>query len=168
MPPRIAALTALWLSAVAVAADPPAVVELFEDDAAGLIPKLTMGGIGGSEDVRVAAETADVFAGKAALRVAASQRFSRDIMGWDFAIAEKPRAGEYRYLRFAWKKLDAGPLMVQFHTRKPVADWVIRYHAGTDPPPWAAKVVSPTAPREWAVVTRDLFADFGAVTVGGV
>jgi hypothetical protein len=127
-----------------------------------------MGGIGGGEQVKVEAETADVFSGKAALRVAASQRFSPDIMGWDFAVAEKPAAGEYRYLRFAWKKLDAGPLMVQFHTRKPVADWVVRYHAGTDPPPWAAKVVAPAAPPEWAVVTRDLFADFGAVTLGGV
>jgi hypothetical protein len=168
MPFRFAIVAALFVPALTVAADPPAVVELFEDDTAGLIPKLTMGGIGGGEDVRVSAETADVFAGKASLRVAASQRFSPDIADWDFAIADKPKPGEFRYLRFAWKKLDGGPLMVQFHTRKPVADWVVRYHVGPDPPPWAAKVVSPTAPPEWAVVTRDLFADFGAVTVGGI
>ena len=29
-------------------------------------------------------------------------------------------------------------------------------------------MVSTTAPREWAVVTRDLFADFGMVTLGGI
>jgi hypothetical protein len=144
------------------------VVELFEDDTAGLIPKLTMGGIGGGENTKVEAETADVFAGKAALRVAASQRFNPDVQGWDFPIAEKPKAGQYRYLRFAWKKLGDGPLMVQFHTRGPKADWYIRYHAGAESPPWQAKVVSPAAPREWAVVTRDLFADFGSVTLGGV
>src|SRR3954468_4831132 len=112
MPPRPTILTLLLLPAVAAAADPPAVVELFEDDTAGLIPRLTMGGIGGGEQVKVEAEAADLFAGKAALRVSASQRFSPDIMGWDFPIAEKPAAGEYRYLRFAWKKIGDGPLMV--------------------------------------------------------
>ena len=162
------AIFALLLPALAAAADPPAVVELFEDDTAGLIPKLTMGGIGGGENTRIEAETADVFAGKTALRVAASQRFSPDVQGWDFPIVEKPKAGEYRYLRFAWKKLGDGPLMVQFHTRGPKPDWYIRYHAGAESPPWEAKVVSTTAPREWAIVTRDLFADFGAVTVGGI
>jgi hypothetical protein len=141
---------------------------LFEDDTAGLIPKLTMGGIGGGENTKVEAETADVFAGKTALRVAASQRFNPDVQGWDFPIAETPKPGEYRYLRFAWKKLGDGPLMVQFHTRGPKPDWYIRYHAGAESPPWQAKVVSPASPREWAVVTRDLFADFGAVTVGGI
>jgi hypothetical protein len=161
------AILALLLPALAVAADPPAVVELFEDDPDGFIPKLTMGGIGGGEASRIEAETADVFSGTRALRVGASQRFSPDITGWDFPIAEKPRPGEYRYLRFAWKKRDEGPLMVQFHTRKPTADWVIRYHAGMNPP-WPAKVVSPAAPADWAVVTCDLFADFGAVTLGGI
>ncbi len=167
MPVRSAILV-LLLPALAAAADPPAVVELFEDDTAGLIPKLTMGGIGGGENTKVEAETADVFAGKAALRVAAPQRFNPDVQGWDFPIAEKPKAGEYRYLRFAWKKLGEGPLMVQFHTRGPKPDWYIRYHAGAESPPWEAKVVSPAAPHEWAVVTRDLFADFGAVRLGGV
>lgn len=161
-------LAALLLSAPAAAADPPAVVELFEDDTAGIIPKLPHGGISGGEDVKIEAETADVFAGAKALRVAAAQRFSPDIKGWDFPISEGPKPGEYRYLRFAWKKLGDGPLMVQFCTRGPSADWHIRYHAGTDPPPWASKVVSATAPRDWAIVTRDLYADFGAVTLGGI
>lgn len=54
-------------------------VELFEDDADTLVPLLTMGGIGGGEDVKVSAETTDVFTGKAALRVAPPQRFSPDV-----------------------------------------------------------------------------------------
>lgn len=160
------AILVLLLPAVAWA-DPPAVVQLFEDDTAALIPLLTMGGIGGGEDVRVEAEAADVFAGRAALRVAAAQRFSPDVKGWDFPIAERPKAGEYRYLRFAWKKLGDGPLMLQFHTRGSPADWVVRYHTGGHPP-WPAKVVAADAPGDWAVVTRDLYADFGAVTLGGV
>jgi hypothetical protein len=163
---RAALLAALLLTAAA-RGDKPAVVELFEDDTAALIPKLTMGGIGGGEDVKIEAETADLFAGKAALRVAASQRFSPDVMGWDFPIVERPKPGEYRYLRFAWKKVGEGPLMIQFHTRGTPADWVVRYHTGGNPP-WPAKVVADAAPADWAVVTRDLFADFGALTLGGV
>ena len=69
--------------AMAIKADDPASLS---DEAAALIPKLTIGGIGGGEDVKIEAETADLFAGKAALRVAASQRFSPDVMGWDFPI----------------------------------------------------------------------------------
>lgn len=148
-------------------AEKPAVVELFEDDADGLIAQLISGGIGGSEDVRAVVETEDVFAGKTALRVAPAQRFHSDIKGWSFPIAEKPKAGEYRYLRFAWKKLGDGPLMLQFHTRLPGQDWCVRYHAGGGPP-WPALEVSPTAPSEWVLQTRDLFKDFGAVTLGGV
>lgn len=166
MPTRRALLAVLLVPALALA-DKPAVAELFEDDADALIPLLTMGGIGGGEDVKVSAETTDVFTGKAALRVAPPQRFNRDVKDWDFPIAETPKAGEYRYLRFAWKKPGGGSLMLQFHTRKPGQDWYIRYHMG-GPPPWESKVLGPAAPADWVVVTRDLFKDFGAVTLGGV
>ena len=110
----------------------------------------------------------DVFAGKAALRVGAMQRFNSAVKDWDFQIAEKPMEGEYRYLRFAWKKIGDGPMMLQFHTRRPNADWNIRYYMGPDAPPWAAKVLAPQAPAEWQVVTCDLFKDFGTVSVSGV
>jgi hypothetical protein len=167
MPFRATAFAAVLLATFARAGEKPAVVELFEDDTAAFIPQLTMGGIGGGEDVKIEAETVDVFAGTKALRVAPAQRFSPDIKGWDYSITQTPKAGEYRYLRFAWKKAGAGPLMIQFHTRGPVADWVIRYQAGPDPP-WPAKVIAPAAPTEWQVVTRDLFADFGALSLGGI
>ena len=88
------ALFAVLLFAAPARADKPAVIELFEDDTAALIPQLIMGGIGGSEDVKVEAEIGDRFAGKAALRVAPSQRFNPDVKGWDFPVAEKPKAGE--------------------------------------------------------------------------
>src|SRR5262245_39040203 len=112
--PLRALIFALMSPSFAFAAEKPSVVELFEDDADGLIPKLTMGGIGGSEQVQITAENIDVFSGKHALRVSPAQRFCPDIPGWAFQIAEKPEAGEYRYLRFAWKKLKPGPIMLQF------------------------------------------------------
>ena len=167
MPSRLIVFVLLFVPAVAVPA-PPAVAELFEDDAAGLLAQLSHGGISGGEGNRAAAEDADVFSGKRAVRVAALQRFSPDVKGWDFAIAEKPKPGEYRYLRFAWKKDGAGPLMLQFHTRRPGRDWYIRYYMGQDGPPWESKVLRNSTPAEWVVVTRDLFQDFGAVSLGGM
>jgi hypothetical protein len=168
MPFRPAALAALLVPALAAAADPPAVVALFEDDTKAMLAQLTHGGITGSEANAASAETDDVFSGAAALRVAVTQRFCPDITGWDFPVAEKPKAGEFRYLRFAWKKAaPGGPIMLQFHTRKPTADWIIRYYMGHGPP-WESKVLAPFGPAEWVVVTRDVFKDFGAVTLGGI
>src|SRR5918993_636505 len=146
MPLRPAVLAALLVPALVAAAEPPAVVELFEDDVKGMLDRLTHGGIGGSEPNDARAETDDVFSGTAALRVAPSQRFCPDIKGWDFAIAERPKPGEYRYLRFAWKKVTpGGPVMLQFHTRRPTADWNIRYYMGPGPP-WESKVLAPVGP----------------------
>ncbi|HKA06621.1 MAG TPA: hypothetical protein VKD71_05140 [Gemmataceae bacterium] len=158
-------LIGLVIAAVASAAEKPSVVELFEDDADGLLPLLTMGGISGAEENRAAGEMEDVFSGKVALRVAPAQRFNPEIKGWSFRIAEKPKEGEYRYLRFAWKKLAPGPIMIQFCSRE--QNWIHRYHAGGNPP-WSAKEVAAEAPGEWAVYTCDLFKDFGAFTLGGI
>lgn len=168
MPFRPAILVALLVPALAAAADPPAVIELFEDDTKAMLAQLTHGGIAGSQENPASAETDDVFSGTTALRVAPAQRFCPDIKGWDFAIAEKPKPGEYRYLRYAWKKAaPGGPIMLQFCTRKPNADWNIRYFMG-QAPPWESKVLAPAASGEWAVVTRDVFRDFGVVTLGGI
>jgi hypothetical protein len=158
----------LVVPALAVRAQSPSVVELFEDDTGTLIPQLTMGGLGGGEDVKAAAEKDDVFTGKTALRVGAMQRFNSAIKDWDYQIAEKPKDGEYRYLRFAWKKLGDGPIMIQFHTRRPTADWVIRYYMGPEPPPWPSKVLAQEAPADWQLVTCDLFKDFGTVSLSGI
>lgn len=86
--------------------------------------------------------------------------------GWDYPVVEKPKAGEYRYIRFAWKKLDAGPIMLQLGCKDP-ASWEHRYHSGGGPP-WAAVELGAKAPSEWALVTRDLFKDFGAFSITGI
>jgi hypothetical protein len=165
---RLAWIVVFFAPVAALAAEKPAVVELFEDDADGLIAQLTMGGISGQEQVGAGADK-DAFTGKVSLRVGAAQRFSPVIKDWDFPIEEKPKPGEYRYLRFAWKKAEGGgPIMLQFHTRRPNPDWNIRYYMGADSPPWASKVLAQGAPTEWQVVTCDMFKDFGAVSLSGV
>src|SRR3954468_5569951 len=146
---------------------PPAVADLFEDDADAFVPLLSLGGEAKDGGGKIAAETTDVFAGKAAVRVSPFQRYHHEIKGWDFRVAEAPKAGEYRYLRFAWKKEGKGPLMLQVCTRLPGRPW-FRYYAGKGEPPWTAKVLGESAPADWRVVTRDLFADFGAFDLVGL
>jgi hypothetical protein len=146
---------------------PPAVGELFEDDADAFVPLLSLGGEAKDGGGKIAAEATDVFAGKAAVRVSPFQRFHHEIKEWNFRIAEEPKAGEYRYLRFAWKKEGKGPLMLQMCTKLPGRPW-FRYYAGKADPPWPAKVLGEAAPADWRVVTRDLYADFGAFDLVGL
>src|SRR5262249_54810156 len=43
-----------------------------------------------------------------------------------------------------------------------------RYHAGRNTTGWQSVEISPSAPREWTVVTRDLWQDFGDFTLTGI
>src|SRR5262249_11575816 len=47
------------------------------------------------------------------LAVTPVQSHSPKIADWSFAITEKPAPGEYRYLRFAWRKPGGGGIMLQ-------------------------------------------------------
>ncbi len=175
MPKRLLA-TALILSVVATAtpAQPPnerrAVVELIEDDSEGLIKQLNNDG--GLDATQIRQEFRDVYSGASSIRVTPFQRFSANIQGWNYPIVEKPQAGQYRFLRFAWKRLDKGGeqvgIMIQLHSN---GSWNQRFFSGfrsNQTATWGAMIqVSPEVPREWTVVTRDLFKDFGAMTVQG-
>src|SRR5262245_25496208 len=111
-------------------AEPPKrgpVAELFEDDADGLLKVLTNPGDGPGKGE---ADESVVFSGKRSIKITEYQRFQRRVPGWDFAIRERPAAGQYRYLRFAWKSQGATSMMLQLHDS---TDWHIRYTAGPNP-----------------------------------
>ena len=113
----------------------------------------------------------DKFVGQVSLRVTPPQRFSPRIKGWEFRIRERPGPGEYRYLRFAWKSAGADGVMLELADdgRWPPAERPLRrYHAGRNTTGWQSVEISPFAPREWTVVTRDLWADFGDFTLTGI
>jgi hypothetical protein len=112
-------------------------------------------------------EDRDTFAGVEAARVTPMQRYNAPIDGWDYRIVEKPaKAGEFRYLRFAWKKLGGTGIMVQLH--EPVNPWAVRYYAGSNVHNWQpATSVAQKVPAQWEVVTRDLFKEHGAFTLTG-
>src|SRR5581483_9943573 len=78
------------------------VAELLEDDADRLAAQLDNNG---GHDASVAArDDRTFFSGTCSLAVTPFQRFRLHVPGWRFRVAESPGPGEYRYLRFAWKR----------------------------------------------------------------
>lgn len=156
------------LAALAAGADPipprprPAVAELFEDDADFLVRTLTHEH---SYPGQAHAEAADVFSGRRSIRIVPMQRQSPAVPGWAFRIRERPGPGEFRYLRFAWKADGCAGIMFQLHDD---TYYNVRYTAGQNQGGWPTKFVADRPPADWTVVTRDLFADFGAITVRGM
>ncbi len=136
-----------------------AVVPLLEDDAHLLIPHLTNQFDGSQQTSNASSEDVDVYSGGSCLRVTPLQRHSDRIANWTWAIKEKPvAAGEFRYIRFAWKKAGGEGIAVQLHDQN--RTWIVRYHAGKNVLNWQPTIeVANTIPKEWTVVTRDLFAD---------
>ncbi|MBM4072230.1 MAG: hypothetical protein FJ271_25380 [Planctomycetes bacterium] len=140
----------------------PRVAELFEDDAEELLKKLT-NPTGDSGEGRV--EKAVVFSGKTSIKIIPMQRFHPQIPGWKYRIAKAPKAGEFRYLRFAWKADGCAGIMIQLHDEK---DWFIRYTAGIDQFNWGTRFVAAKPSADWKLVTCDLYKDFGERTITGM
>lgn len=148
---------------------PPALYPLFEDESS-FLARLTDGG------GKIALETTDRYSGKAALSVTPDQRFRQKLPGLGLNIAENPGDGEYRFLRFAWKKRGGANILLQmaangaFGPQRGAAGPSYRYEAGPSQNPFNAAAVKldEKLPAEWTVVTRDLFADFGAFHLDGL
>jgi putative membrane-bound dehydrogenase-like protein len=147
----------------AVRADPKTLV-LFDDDPA-FAKALDQG------EGEAVVTTDDRFSGKMCLRVKPPQRFSPRIAGWNFKIVERPGTAEYRYLRLAWKTLDGSGIMLELadNGNWPDAnDATRRIFSGKNTTTWRAKQISKEAPRDWVVVTVDLWKDFGPMTLTGL
>jgi hypothetical protein len=142
------------------------VVELLEDNLEGLLAQLN----GIDQGARVGSNFRDFYSGICSVRVTPFQRYCPRLKGWDYPIAEKPGPGQYRYLRFAWKRVGGAGIMIQFHNS--AGSWNQRYLAGRRSPitaGWGPMLpVAHTAPAEWVVVTRDLFKDFGPMRLTGL
>jgi len=150
---------------VAPGAEGPVAV-LLDEEIEPLFPLLN--NAGGGESGTVAREERDVFAGIESVRVTPLQKYQPNIPGWSFKIVETPKEkGEFRHVRFAWKKFGGSGVMVQLHDSDKQG-WGLRYHAGGNAPGWQSKLVSEKSPAEWQIVTRDLFKDFGVVTITGL
>ena len=103
----------------------------------------------------------DRHAGAHAVRVAPGGEY-RLAMGRIIAIRAKPIEGEFRYIRFAFRKYGSGQVSLSLghlasHHRP------CRYEAGKGTPtaPSAQSVWAIDLPPEWIVLDRDIFGDFG-------
>ena len=148
---------------------PPALYRVFEDEP-HFVAMLNEGG--GAATL----EATDRYSGPAALRVTPDQKFRAKLPGLGIKIAEHPAEGEYRYLRYAWKKIGGGSVLLQLNAN---GTWGpqrgqgkpgYRYEAGPADNTFNAEAIrtSDRLPYGWTVVTRDLFADFGAFQLDGL
>jgi hypothetical protein len=151
------------------AGDPPASPHRLFEDEAGFVQQLTEGG------ATARLELDDRYSGLASLHVTPDQKFRTKLPGLGVEIVENPGPGQFRYLRYAWKKRGGANILLQLNVGK----WgptqgqdgpAYRYEAGGGPNPFQAKAVrvAEQLPGEWVVVTRDLFADFGAFRLEGI
>ena len=116
----------------------------------------------------------DKYSGTASVKVTPDQRYNPALPGLGVKIREKPGDGEYRWLRYAWKKKGGSQVCFQINHD---GQWgpvggkpgKFRYHSGPGPECFgASENLAKELPGEWVVVTRDLFADFGEFTMSGL
>lgn len=167
----------LALSATVVAD----VVVLFDENAPTEAGKGDFAALFTSHDAgsKVEVVTTDPYKGKYCVFVTPSQSYNNQMKDWNFPIKENPKAGEYRYIIFAWKSDGGKGIMIQFPDKgawgavttpcvNPPAPGTRRYIAGTNVTGWSGICVSNEIPTKWTVVERDLFADFGEFTITGM
>jgi serine protease Do len=85
------------------------------------------------------------------------------------AIREQPKWGEYRHIRFAFRKVGDGRVALEVN-RDGDAERAARYDAGSGDPVGgsATRLWNANLPNQWIVMTRDLYADFGAFDATGI
>jgi hypothetical protein len=123
----------------------------------------------GDGDVRLVDQAP--YSGRSALRVQAAMRIGKNVPGWGYRITEKPAFGEFRYLRFAWKLETGDTAAVALADQGELGDPTdgrLRYSVGNNLLGWGSTTVADAPPREWTVVTRDLWQDRGDFTLTGI
>ena len=92
------------------------------------------------------------------------------------AIRTQPKLGEYRFLRFVWKKPQGAPVCLQLAVdghwgdeKTPNERLTFRYDAGTgERSHGGARRMEERLPGDWVVVTRDLVGDWGDFNLTGI
>lgn len=148
----------------------PRTVSLFDDDPQ-FVRKLTDG------EATAEFVTDDKYAGAGSVRLTLGERENPTIDGWNFAVRTNPDLGEFRYIRFAWKKPDgkkralhlAGDGRFVPDRGRNERD-SLRYSAGgSGKRDFGPSInVDRRNEREWEVVTRDLKGDFGEFNLTGM
>lgn len=152
--------------AIAVTGELPGLLPLLEDD--GAILTQMQEGEGQSAMVE-----GPQYSGVSCAKVAGGRLAGANLPDLDAAIRDVPRLGEFRYIRFAWKKQGGTEIKLELaHS----GAWgkagkrtspAYRYRMGSGEPREALAVERKLS-EEWVVVTRDLYADFGNFNLTGL
>lgn len=167
-------VTSVWVLAIAAfgakAAESSYVILNNEASIKEMLSKLGAGeGVASLEKTDVYKKDKE---GKAALLVTGAggdgQRYNDKVPGWAFSIVENPKTEtEYRYITFAWKKVGGTGIQLQLHGT--TNTWGHRYHAGANEKNWTPSIqVDPEMPKEWTLVTRDMWKDWDAFVLTGI
>jgi len=148
----------------------PIVFEAFEDDAR-FVGELAEGA------GTISLETSDKFSGTASLRVTPDDRGNANLPDWNVPIRGEPHLGEYRFVRFAWKKKEGKQIGLHLARNGAFAAALendpklsYRYHVGRGVKRDYGKSIQfrDKPPDQWELVTRDLFAEFGSFDATGL
>lgn len=155
-----------WRTLVLTKRD-PTYVELFDENEA-LAEALNEG----AGELRV--DTEKPYTGRVMLTVKGDDRQQARIEGWTHAVRAHPAIGEYRYLRFAWKPILGRGGVFHFANdglwgseRGKEPRTGLKYALGRATKP-VGIVYRTDETTDWAIVERDLFADFGDITLTGM
>jgi hypothetical protein len=118
----------------------------------------------------------DKYSGEACLRITPDQKFNPNLPNLGVKIRENPGPGEFRYLRYAWRKMGGNTICLQLNHD---GTWgpggagregaKFRYHAGPGGEQYGGSLaIDDKLPAKFTVVTRDLFLDFGEFTLTGL
>ncbi|MDB5389715.1 MAG: hypothetical protein JWM11_5361 [Planctomycetaceae bacterium] len=147
----------------------PGLLALFEDDEK-LLDRLREGS--GQAEI----DRADAYTGSAALRVVKGEAGNAFLFNEPLKIRESPKLGEYRFLRFVWRKKQGTPVCLQLASdgrfgeeKTPIERQTFRYDAGQgERSHGGARRMEDRLPTEWVVVTRDLVGDWGDFNLTGL
>ncbi len=119
-------------------------------------------------ELRAGIIESDRHSGQCSVRVPPKSRMRLEFAR-TLSIRGNPAAGEFRYLRFAFRKFGSGRLCLELN-RGESAEPSIRYDAGQGAPSHgsALRVWGLDLPSEWIVMTRDLFDDFGPAEINSL
>jgi hypothetical protein len=156
---------------IAITKERPGLFALFDEEA-DFAKRLTVGE-GAAEVI-----SEDRHLGQRSIKITPIERGAARLLATPLAIRERPRIGEFRYLRLAWKKKGGERIALQlahdgqFGPDDPQDETPgksFRYDAGIGPPTLGAAVRrKDRLPSEWDVLTCDLYADFGAFEFTGL
>ena len=123
-------------------------------------------------------EAEDRHTGVKCLKIASADKTAPRLPGLPATIRQRPRLGEFRYLRFAWKKKGGHHICLQLgHDGRfgpededsKASKESFRYDSGGGGLSYGSAIrITGRVPADWVVITRDLYADFGEFSLTGL